>query len=372
MPGSDVNPRQRQGCEMTTEASSGGSSKRIVPGVLAVLLLLLLLAAGIAFSVYQRFQKTPLSLPASEMNYEIPPGTSLRQLAYDLYDRDIIEHPRLFILLGRELDVARRLQAGEYRLAAGMTPRTLLQLLADGKVIQHAITLVEGQTFREILTRIQAQPFTRATLQGLDDAEIMSRLGHPDVPPEGRFLPDTYHFTRGTTDLALLQRAYDAMSEYLESAWPDRDADLPLQTPEEALILASIVEKETGLVEERPAIAGVFIRRLQRGMRLQTDPTVIYGLGEQFDGNLRRRDLEKDTPYNTYTRDGLPPTPIAMPGAAAIAAVLHPAPGDSLYFVSRGDGSHYFSGTLKEHNLAVDKYQRKKAGIRLPAGEQSQ
>jgi len=356
---------------MTTETPSGRSRKRILTGILAVLLLLLLLAAGITLGVYQRFQNTPLNLPADETIYEIPPGTSLRQLAYDLHDRDIIGHPRLFILLGRDLDLARRLQAGEYELDAGMTPGTLLQRLADGKVIQHAVTLVEGQTFREMLARIQAQPDMEVTLQGLDNAEIMNRLGHPGVPPEGRFLPDTYHFTRGATDLALLRRAYDAMSKYLETAWRDRDPDLPLQTPEEALVLASIVEKETGLGEERPAIAGVFIRRLQRGMRLQTDPTVIYGLGEQFDGNLRRRDLEKDTPYNTYTRDGLPPTPIAMPGAAAIAAVLHPAAGDSLFFVSRGDGSHYFSGTLEEHNLAVDKYQRKKPGIKLPAGEQS-
>ncbi len=356
---------------MTTETTPGRSWKRITLRVLAVLLLFLLLAAGITLGVYQRFQNTPLNLPAGETIYEIAPGTSLRQLAYDLHARDMIEHPRLFILLGRELDVARRLQAGEYRLATGMTPRTLLQLLADGKVIQHAITLVEGQTFREILLRIQGHPFIEVTLQGVDDAEIMNRLGHPGVHPEGRFLPDTYHFTRGTTDLAFLQRAFAAMSKYLESAWPDRDADLPLQSPEEALILASIVEKETGLVEERPVIAGVFSRRLQRGMRLQTDPTVIYGLGEQFDGNLRRRDLEKDTPYNTYTRYGLPPTPIAMPGAAAIAAVLHPAAGDSLYFVSRGDGSHYFSSNLEEHNLAVDKYQRKKPGIKLPAEEQS-
>jgi UPF0755 protein len=345
--------------------------KRILMRVLVLLLLFLLVAAGITLGVYQRFQHAPLQLPASEMIYEIPPGTSLYQLAYDLYERDIIEHPRLFILLGRELDVARRLQAGEYRLATGMTPLTLLQLLVDGKVIQHALTLVEGQTFREFLLRIQGHPFIEVTLQGVDDAEIMNRLGHPGVHPEGRFLPDTYYFTRGTTDLIFLQRAYAAMSKYLESAWPDRDADLPLQSPEEALILASIVEKETGLVEERPIIAGVFIRRLRQGMRLQTDPTVIYGLGEKFDGNLRRRDLESDTPYNTYTRYGLPPTPIAMPGAAAITAVLHPAPGDSLFFVSRGDGSHYFSAAVDEHNLAVDKYQRKKPGIRLPAEEQS-
>jgi UPF0755 protein len=356
---------------MTTKPSSGSFWKRIILRVLALLLVLLLLAAGILLGAYQRFQNTLLNLPASETVYEIPPGTSLHQLAYDLHARDMIEHPRLFILLGREMDVARRLQAGEYRLVTGMKPRTLLQLIVDGKVIQHAVTLVEGQTFRETLQRIHAHPFIENTLQGLDDAEIMTRLGHPGLHPEGRFLPDTYHFIRGTTDLAFLERAFTAMSTYLETAWPGRDANLPLKTPEEALVLASIVEKETGLAEERPVIAGVFVRRLQRGMRLQTDPTVIYGLGEQFDGNLRRRDLENDTPYNTYTRSGLPPTPIAMPGAAAIAAVLHPAAGDSLYFVSRGDGSHYFSATIEEHNLAVDKYQRKKTGIRLPAEEKS-
>jgi UPF0755 protein len=354
---------------MMAKTSSGSPWKRIMLRVLALLLVLLLLAAGTLLGAYHRFQNTLLDLPSSETVYEVPPGTSLQQLAQDLHARNMIEYPRLFILLGYEMDVARRLQAGEYRLTTGMKPRTLLQLLVDGKVIQHAITLVEGQTFRETLQRIHAHPFIRNTLQGVEDAEIMKRLGHPGVHPEGRFLPDTYHFTRGTTDLVFLERAFAAMSTYLETAWPDRDADLPLQTPAEALILASIVEKETGLAEERPVIAGVFVRRLQRGMRLQTDPTVIYGLGEQFDGNLRRRDLENDTPYNTYTRDGLPPTPIAMPGIAAIAAVLHPAAGDSLYFVSRGDGSHYFSSTLEEHNLAVDKYQRNKTGIRLPAEE---
>jgi len=340
--------------------------------VLALLLLSALLVAGVLLGVYQRFQETPLTLPAGETIYEIPPGTSLSQLAYDLRERDMIEHPRLFILLGSALDVATRLQAGEYRLAAGTTPRMLLQMLTEGEVIQHALTLVEGQTFRETLQRIQAHPLIEVTLQGMDNAEIMARLGHAGLHPEGRFLPNTYHFTRGTTDLDFLRRAFDAMSSYLESAWPGREAGLPLQTPEDALILASIVEKETGLATERPVIAGVFIRRLQRGMRLQTDPTVIYGLGEQFDGNLRRRDLENDTPYNTYTRVGLPPTPIAMPGADAITAVLHPAAGKSLYFVSRGDGSHYFSATLEEHNLAVDKYQRKKPGVRLPGGEGSQ
>jgi len=357
---------------MTNDPHTGRSWKRITLWILAVLLLLSLLAAMLALGVYKRFQDSALNLPEEETTYVIPAGTSLRQLARDLQARGIIDYPHLFILLGRELDIDRRLQAGEYRLVAGMTPRTLLQQLADGRVIQHSITLVEGQTFRETLQRIQSDPLMESTLQGLDDTEIMRRMGHPGEYPEGRFLPDTYHFTRGATDLSLLERAYDAMSGYLETAWQGREPDLPLKTPEEALILASIVEKETGIAVERPAIAGVFIRRLRRGMRLQTDPTVIYGLGERFDGNLRRRDLQTDTPFNTYTRTGLPPTPIAMPGAASIDAVLHPGEGNSLYFVSRGDGSHYFSATLKEHNLAVDKYQKKKTGIRLPTGDRSQ
>jgi len=351
---------------------AGVSWKRILIWAAALLLLAVLLAAGISMSLYKRFQGTMLNLPAAETIIEIPAGMSLSQLAYDLQTRGIIEHPRLFILLGRKLDAATRLQAGEYRLVAGMTPHTLLQMLVDGKVIQHAITLVEGQTFRECLQRIQAHPLVSVTLQDLGDEEIMNRLGYPGVHPEGRFLPDTYHFTRGTTDLALLARAYGAMEQYLAKSWEERAPELPFKTPEEALILASIVEKETGLPGERAAIAGVFIRRLRMDMRLQTDPTVIYGLGQRFDGNLRRDDLLADTPYNTYTRAGLPPTPIAMPGAAAITAVLHPEDGETLYFVAKGDGSHYFSRTLEEHNLAVDKYQRKKPGISLPAGDAAQ
>jgi len=201
--------------------------------------------------------------------------------------------------------------------------------------------------------------------------EILEALGAKETHPEGLFFPDTYHFSAGTSDLTILRQAYDKMHATLDASWETRADHLPVKGKYQALILASIVEKETGDPSERKMVAAVFVNRLRKRMRLQTDPTVIYGLGEQFDGNLRRRDLEKDTPYNTYTRYGLPPTPIAMPGAGAIAAVLHPAPGDSLYFVSRGDGSHYFSGALKEHNLAVDKYQRKKAGIRLPAEEGS-
>ena len=208
-----------------------------------------------------------------------------------------------------------------------------------------------------MMEAVRHHPKIQQTLEGLSDAEIMDRLGHPDENPEGRFFPDTYHFPRGTTDVVFLQRAYATMARRLDEAWRQRAPDLPLKTPYQALILASIIEKETGLPEERPAIAGVFIRRLRKGMRLQTDPTVIYGLGESCDGELRRRDLRRDTPYNTYVHKGLTPTPIALPGAGSLRAAVNPAPGDALYFVATGNGGHVFSNTLKEHNRAVRKYQ---------------
>jgi UPF0755 protein len=264
------------------------------------------------------------------------------------------------------------LQAGEYILQQGLTPRTLLEQLVDGKVNQYELTLIEGHTFREMLQRIQDDPVLIHTLGDETDAGIMEQLEHPGQHHEGRFLPDTYYFARGTTDIDFLQRAWQAMNSALQTAWEKRSEGLPFDTPDEALVLASIVEKETGVATERPIIAGVFVRRLQKGMLLQTDPTVIYGLGETFDGNLRLRDLRSDTPYNTYTRKGLPPTPIAMPGVDAIHAVLHPAKGNSLYFVAMGEGRHYFSDTLKQHNLAVDKFQKKKKGIKLPPSGQSE
>ena len=332
--------------------------------------LLLLAAAAITLSLYRSFQVAEISLPEESMIYTIPAGTSLKQLAFDLHRRGIIDKPRFFILLGRELDVARRLQVGEYTLVRGMTPRSLFDQLVDGRVIQYSLTIIEGQTFREILDRISGDPVLENTLEGLDDGEIMARLGHPGEHPEGRFLPDTYNFPRSASDLDFLRRAYNAMTGRLQEEWEDRQEGLPFESPEQALVLASIVEKETGRVEERPIIAGVFVRRLQKGMKLQTDPTVIYGMGETFDGNIRLRDLRKDTPYNTYTRSGLPPTPIAMPGVDAIHAVLHPAAGDSLYFVAMGEGRHYFSSTLQEHELAVDKFQRRKKGIKLPQEKQ--
>ena len=336
---------------------------------LQLLVLLIVLGLGVVgfiYSQYQRFSYTPVSLPQDPYIFTVTEGMSLGQLAVRLHEQGIIDHPRFFIQLGRRLNAARHLKVGEYTLTRNLTPRTLIGLMTEGKVLQYALTLIEGQTFAEMLARVESHPTLQHTLVGLDTDAIMERLGHPGEHPEGRFLADTYHFPRNTTDLEFLRRAWNAMDQYLQKAWEGRDPDLPLATPYEALILASIVEKETGLARERAQIAGVFIRRLQRGMKLQTDPTVIYGMGERFDGNLRRADLTLDTPYNTYTRTGLPPTPIAMPGRAAVDAVLHPAGGDSLYFVAKGDGGHYFSSTLAEHNLAVDKFQLGRQGVSLP------
>ena len=260
----------------------------------------------------------------------------------------------------RDTGQASRVRAGEYRLTDDLVPDTLLALLVSGRSIEYQLTLVEGWNIRQVRAAVAAHDALAHTISELDDATLMERLGRPGVHPEGRFFPDTYSFLRGTTDLAFLTRAMARMDEQLAAAWAARADDIPLKTPEEALILASIVEKETGLASERPDIAGVFTRRLHRGMKLQTDPTVIYGMGERFDGNIRRKDLREDTPYNTYVHRGLPPTPICMPGREALDAAVNPADGKTLYFVARGDGSHAFSETLKQHNAAVRKYQLKR------------
>jgi UPF0755 protein len=346
-------------------------------GVRTFLFRLFIMGALVALSVaaitlvkYQQFQDARLAVSADGLVYSLPAGASLNKLANDLNKRGIIQHPRFFILLGRQMVAATRLQAGEYSLTQHMTAQTMLEEMVAGKVIQHELTLIEGHSFSEMLQRVHAQPVLEHTLVDKSNTEIMTAIGQPEQHPEGRFLPDTYHITRGTRDIEFLQRAYGAMVDRLQEEWEAREEGLPFKSADEALILASIVEKETGVVEERPAIAGVFTRRLQKSMRLQTDPTVIYGMGESYDGNIRKRDLLKDTPYNTYTRDGLPPTPIAMPGVDAIHAVMHPAEGKSLYFVAMGEGRHYFSSTLKQHNLAVDKFQKKKKGIKLPPSGQ--
>lgn len=317
------------------------------------------LALGWMWMEYRAFRENPMTVGESGQIVIVTPGMSLNAVARNLQQQQLIRNYHLFVWMARLEGKAGRIQAGEYEVVQGMTPPQLLQQMVEGKVHQYAITLVEGLTFRELMQQLDANPYLRHELVGLDAKAVMAKLGHPDEHPEGRFLPETYHFPRGLSDVEFLRRAYQAMQERLEYEWQARAEGLPFKSPYEALILASIVEKETGLQSERRAIAGVFIRRLQKRMRLQTDPTVIYGLGMDFDGNLRRRDLLSDTPYNTYTRRGLPPTPIAMPGADAIHAALHPDDSDKLYFVARGDGSHHFSATLEEHNQAVIEYQLK-------------
>jgi len=332
--------------------------KRLLKLTAALVLLGSITAAWLGWE-YETFLQTPLAVPQEGVLFTIKPGMSLNAVARRLQQDHRVDNSRYFVWMAKLHGKAASLQAGEYQLKAGMTPPQLLQLMVTGKVHQYALTLVEGITFREMRQQLDDSPYLEHTFKGLDAEAVMARIGHAGEHPEGRFLPETYHFPRGMSDAEFLRRAYQAMRERLEYEWLHRADGLPFNSPDKALILASIVEKETGLESERPAIAGVFIRRLQKGMRLQTDPTVIYGMGADYDGNLRRRDLLRDTPYNSYTRGGLPPTPIAMPGADAIHAVMHPDDSNNLYFVARGDGSHHFSATLEEHNRAVLKYQLK-------------
>jgi len=309
---------------------------------------------------FKTFRQNPLSIPESGIALLVEPGRTLKSISAELTEQQVLEKPVYLRLLARYLELDSRIKAGEFQLQPGMTPEQLLHQLTDGKVIQHDLTLIEGEAFKEMMQRVIKDPVLVRTLEEFESEALMRAIGYPDLHPEGRFMPETYYFPRGTTDVEFLRRAYLDMESFLQQSWQDRDGDLPLKSPYEALILASIVEKETGIAEERPRIAGVFVRRLNKGMKLQTDPTVIYGMGDSYKGDIRFRDLRKDTPYNTYTRFGLPPTPIAMPGEDAILAVLHPADGKELYFVAIGDGSHHFSSTLKEHNRAVDRYQRKR------------
>jgi UPF0755 protein len=327
-------------------------------GLSAVLLCALIAAAVLSYDFYRFIQK-PLMIPEDGLSYDLRPGTGVINLARDMSNAGYLDRQRYFRLLAHYRGVTQSLKAGEYHIPHGTTSSELLSLFAQGKVVDHALTFIEGWNIHQLLAAVNAHDGLEHTLKGLSPGDIMERLGYPGEHPEGRFYPDTYHFTRGTTDVDLLKRAYQRLESVLERQWANRSYNLPLQSPYEALILASIVEKETGKAEERQMIAGVFVRRLSRGMRLQTDPAVIYGMGDRFKGNISRRDLVTDSPYNTYLRAGLPPTPICMPGEESIHAALHPADGDALYFVSRGDGSHYFSATLEEHNIAVRRFQLK-------------
>ena len=328
--------------------------------LLGLVVLALSLAVAWLWMEIDRFLESSLQLDQPELVYSIPKGTTFAAVARDLERKGLIANARYLELYGRYTGQAQKIRAGEYRLTPDLQPEALLALLVSGRSISYSLTLLEGWNIRQVRAAVAGHEALAQTLDGIDDATLMARLGRPDVHPEGRFFPDTYRFTRGMTDLDFLRRAMETMDRELAAAWDGRADDIPLQTPHEALILASIIEKETGQVAERPEIAGVFTRRLKKGMKLQTDPTVIYGMGERFDGNLRRRDLREDTPYNTYVHHGLPPTPISMPGRGALQAAVNPAAGKTLYFVSRGDGSHVFSETLKQHNAAVRKYQLKK------------
>jgi len=328
--------------------------------ILGILVLSVALGAGWFWLAYQQFLEQPLPLPAEGVVYQVQPGTNLKRLARELSEQGLLDHPDFLSWYARYTDQANKIKAGEYRLMPGLTSPALLDLLVSGKTTRYQLTLVEGWNFQQVRAAVAGDPVLENTLESLDDSEVMTRLDHAGEHPEGQFFPDTYQFPRGTTDVALLRRAYQRMQDVLTAEWQQRDEDLPLENAYQALILASVIEKETGAPEERAQIAGVFVRRLRKGMRLQTDPTVIYGLGDDFDGNLRRRDLTQDNPYNSYTRKGLPPTPICMPGREAIHAALHPAPGDALYFVAKGDGTHHFSATLEKHNAAVRKHQLKR------------
>lgn len=324
-------------------------------------LLLLLLGAGylLAHDI-RNVLNAPLLLEQPAV-FEIVKGRHLDGVIADLDEKHLLPasraklYLRVYVRLKPALAAAK---AGEYPLTPGITSVELLDLFASGKTLLHELLLVEGWRFAQALEAVQQNDVLQHTLDPAASADdVMAAIGHAGEDAEGRFFPDTYRFPRGTTDVAFLRRAYAAAEKVLQEEWQGRDNGLPYRAPYEALIMASIVERETAVPEERAQIAGVFVRRLAVGMRLQTDPTVIYGLGAAFDGNLRKRDLLADAPYNTYTREGLPPTPICLPGRAALHAALHPAPGQSLYFVARGDGSHQFSASLRDHDAAVRRYQ---------------
>jgi UPF0755 protein len=301
----------------------------------------------------------PISLNKAEV-IKVVSGDSLKSIANKLVADGFIAQPYYFMYEARRNNQADKLQVGEYEVAPGDSPRDLLAKLVTGKVIQYSLTLVEGWNFLQILSAIKINPVISQTLDAADPSSVMANLGYSDIHPEGNFFPDTYHFPSGTTDVEFLKRAYESMQQVLKEEWQHRATGLPYTKPYEALIMASIIEKETGVEHERGEISGVFVRRLEKNMLLQTDPTVIYAMGPDFDGNIRRKDLAFDSPYNTYRYKGLPPTPIASPGRAAIQAALHPESGTSLYFVAKGDGSHYFSDSLDEHNQAVRRYQLNK------------
>ncbi|HEY0841952.1 endolytic transglycosylase MltG [Methylotenera sp.] len=329
--------------------------KRIKRWLFICLISIVLITAWLAY-----YAISPLRLQPSSQEVVIAPNSGLRSIANQLVAQGVLREPWRFILLAKLLNKEQYLQAGSYTLNKNISPYQLLLSLNYGKATQGSVTFIEGRTFAQMREKLAKNDAVKQTTTTLSDREIMQLLGSKYTTPEGLFFPDTFYFNRHTPDIALLKISYDAMQAKLNKAWQTRDPNLPYKDSYEALIMASIIEKETGKPSERPMIAGVFVNRMRFGMRLQTDPTVIYGMGLKYDGNIRKKDLLTDTPYNTYTRSGLPPTPIAMPGMASIEAALHPADTKALYFVGKGDGSHAFSNNLNEHNRAVVLYQLKK------------
>lgn len=326
---------------------------RFLNKLLVLVLIAILALAG--WVIY--FAKQPITLPAASHDLVLKHGSSLRGIAQQMVKEGVLAEPWTFIFLVRAQGLAGEIKAGNYELHEGMTNYDLFLMITDGITSQRSITFIEGWTFRQVREALNRHEDIRHLSIPMTDEEILRQIGATEKVAEGLFFPDSYFFDSGMSDLDILKRAYETMQRKLAKAWEGRASGLPYRMPYDALIMASIVEKETGRASERPMIASVFLNRLKLGMRLQTDPTVIYGMGESFDGNLRKRDLLSDGEYNTYTRAGLPPTPIAMPGMAAIEAALHPAQSKALYFVGKGDGSHAFSSTLNEHNRAVHRYQ---------------
>ncbi|MFK8029689.1 MAG: endolytic transglycosylase MltG [Gammaproteobacteria bacterium] len=328
----------------------------------AIIVLLVIVAAIAGSSMYSAWLETPVYSGSDPLVFEVARGDSMRRVAAQLGEQTGYSHPELLSFYAQRKGLASQVKAGEFEIPSGVTPDEFLEVLISGKVVSYPLTLIEGWTFAQMRDAVGKHPAIEHTVTTA--AEIMSAIGQPDVHPEGRFYPDTYLVTKGQRDVEVYRKAFNIMTDLMDEAWSQRDQDLPLKSAYEALILASIIEKETGAEDERPEISGVFNRRLRKGMRLQTDPTVIYGVGDAYRGDITRKHLTTDTPYNTYTRSGLPPTPIALPGRASLFAAVAPKAGKTLYFVATGsgDGRHFFSATLKEHNEAVQRYLARTRG----------
>ncbi len=325
----------------------------------SLILLFSFVTSGLLYLDYQKFLKTPLNIER-DFIFSVEAGMSFSDLNTKLQEKNIIEKNNYLKVLARFSKRASKIKSGEYNLSPGIFPEDLLNIFVSGKVVQYSMTLVEGWQIHEMLEAMRLNDLIEKKMNSYNPDNLMIELGYSEPIAEGLFFPDTYHFPKGTSDIDFLKRSYQRLQIILEEEWQKRDSNLPYKNPYEALIMASIIEKETGLASERSTIAGVFVRRLNKNMKLQTDPTVIYAMGRQFNGNIRKKDLDIDSPYNTYRYKGLPPSPISLVGREAINAALHPEDGKSLYFVAKGDGSHYFSETLAEHNRAVVKYQLKK------------